>query len=1821
MDPRLDALAQRLAQNPQDAEALNAAYQHGQTDPRGYAMFLEKVAKDSRDPVYAAHWFSEAATVWTASLNDLHRAARALMSAVDRDPTHAGAAERLAALYQEKGDKRALVALLERRTQGIAKLLPGRPELRPELGKLYGELARFWAEELNQPEKALAAYKAAAEHDPENVEAIRRVRESLSAAGRWAEAIPYFEREQRALGGDRDAALALYLEEAEASRAAGKPEWVLRALRKARELDGDDPVLKQQVGATILEQIHAKVRVTDEARLEAARLFVELAETYGGEHGFSYSGCALECEPSNDRAAQLLMFYGEQLGQELGGAALLAEYLRANPGGAVASQARELVGRAVAAGQDELLDALEPPADADPRERVAALLELARGLSRKANKREALAKYREVLEVEPGQKEAVEFVEQHLRQGRKYAELRDVLLGASAAADAADEDKIRWLEEVASLCEGQLRDVDGALEARRRLLTLEASDDAADRLEKLLEKASRWDELAAFLERRAAETSDLERKLTAEKRAADIHTRERQDPLAAGEAWARVSRLTPGEAAALEAAVECFQEAERLDRAAALLAESLDSLQEDSSRIELGTKLGELRAALGAWGAAGEAYAEAAGLAQSTDLWRAAEDCFQRSNDWERAANAVGERAELTADPAARAELCALEADYLERVGDVAGVIERLERATELDPTNDALASRLETSLSDQGRTDAVVALLLRRAERLAELTHPDEALRRALRKRAAKLQLESLGDREGMRSSLLAVLEDGEDAEALRALAEDAESSGRAEDAADLLGRLIEVAPATERVELTLRQAGLLADGVGDIERALDGYRWVREREPGHPTALRALARLLREAEEHLEAAEVLEELLESAEGEAKLEVARSLADLYEGSLDQPEDALRVLEIVHGLDEEDFEAIERLSVLSERLERWEDFARYLALLAEVEGDEEEVSRMTLRLAEVLTKELGRPEEALRVLGEVADLGDPPCRDEFVRLGDELGKGGDVARKLVEWHLETSASPARAEALRGALERFVAEGANTEAIQVALDLVRTKAADTALAEQLEKLALQEKDLDALSVAHDLLVRELTGPSRAEEMVRQAEVLRRAGAAAEDALQQGEQGLSSVAPDEVEPLLERLAGLAEDDGQVIGLYERQVMRCKSPGDRLLALARAAEVAAERGALDRAREFYDIALAGGGQGDQVAILLERARAADAATKGGLRRILAEACVAGGEGARDGGRTRSFLLGQAATIAREELDDDQQAFQWLQEALVVHADEDRLDQLEALADAVGAPERAVEVIGGALEQVFDGPLVRLLLRRRALLRRDALADLAGAAEDFKRLHDLSPGDGEVAEQLEGLYEDLGDVRGLVGLYEDQILRSKDGAHRAELATKVARLWEGELDDAREAADAWRRVLRMKSGDEEAKAGLARAKAAMLGKPPPEEAPLPAPDTAASALDSEEEALPATATSDDASEGDAQPTEAAEEESPAVDEADAVAPEGGASEPEAVETVAAADEVAVPDTAPLEESPQAPEVLQAAPQGDDASLSAEAFRETLDEPGPESVAEVVDEAELDEAELAEAELAEAELAEAELDEVVAEAELGEPGPESVAEVVDEAELDEAELGEDEIGDAELTEDELFESAEEDVSDDAPQAREDDAIAEESPLAADSQEEVVADDLEGDGVPTEASALQLGPDELEAEASTESLDEIEELEEIDEDSIEATVRGAGGEERLSRPPPLPGAPPLPNLDGRPAAPAKTSLPPPPPPRAARLSAGPSLPPPLGTHPPASAIVGRVPAAPTASGPRPPPPPPPGASRRAPPPPPPPPTKKGNAVG
>src|SRR5215472_6610258 len=184
MDPsQIDALVHRLVSNPHDEQALGTAHQAGASDPKSYALLLERVGAETRDAAYASHWLSEAANVWSTTLGDAHRAARVLMQAIERDPTQRTAAERLAQLYREKGDVRALVALLERRAKALAPLAAESEENRAELTAMHVELGRLWGESLQQPKKALDNYRRALELDPSDQYALYGAREIHKALG------------------------------------------------------------------------------------------------------------------------------------------------------------------------------------------------------------------------------------------------------------------------------------------------------------------------------------------------------------------------------------------------------------------------------------------------------------------------------------------------------------------------------------------------------------------------------------------------------------------------------------------------------------------------------------------------------------------------------------------------------------------------------------------------------------------------------------------------------------------------------------------------------------------------------------------------------------------------------------------------------------------------------------------------------------------------------------------------------------------------------------------------------------------------------------------------------------------------------------------------------------------------------------------------------------------------------------------------------------------------------------------------------------------------------------------------------------------------------------------------------------------------------------------------------------------------------------------------------------------------------------------------------------------------------------------------------
>jgi cellulose synthase operon protein C len=1531
MDPtQVDSLVERLVKNPHDEEALSHAHQAGASDPKSYAMLLERVGAETTDAAYASHWLSEAAHVWSSTLGDAHRAARVLMQAIDRDPTQRAAADRLAQLYRDKGESKALVALLERRVKALSPLATDSAETRDELAAMHAELGKLWGESLQQPKKAAEHFRRASELDPSRAQPPRDTRKSSVPAELRNDAA---SRENGDATVNRDPLLMLssLREQANALRAAGDLVGATHALAAARELDAGDAAMQQEYGALIVERLAAGQNVPEQERATGAALLVALAEVYDGEHGLAYSAGALDIQPGHDRALQLYAYYARALQREEDVATRYVAYLQANPAGTMAADARWLLAASYeAAGQGaNAIQVLEPlRALGDPeataklrdlyaetgqrmpsvppappvstsrargmdRDAVRELLDSAQALAAEGARGEAYQRYRQVLDVDPGRVEALSWVEDYLRTKRDYPALRDVLLGAVRGAGQSLEERTRRLREVAGLCEGALRDTEGAVNAWKQIVAIDGGDEGARQsLTRLLEKTQRWDDLANLIEQDAAVEADVEKRIALEKKLATLHENKRRDPGSAAMAWARIADLTPGDDRAIATASKLFEQSRGVDQAARVIADNLPGVSDPIARASLLERLGRLREQLGDPESAGQSYAAAGDLQKNEKTWEAAERCFVAGAAWDRAAQAAIERAHLANNPKLQAQHFARGAEHFSLAGDESGVLAALERAADLDPTSDEHAQLLSDRYTAAAKWTELVQLLVTRGDRLT-----DKAKRVGVRRHAAKLFQEKIGDPEAARETWWKVLEDGDDQEALERLVDDAVTREQYEDATKLLRRLGKLtADPKERARIALREAELLAEGVGDVDAAVARYEGIlADIDPACRPALQAVADLQEARENPAAAVGALERELKVVEdvGE-RTQIAWRLARLYE-RLDDTKSAIRSLELVRQLDQDDFDALTRLCELCERTERWDKAADLLAQRIEVEADEAETASLTKRLSEVLADKLERGDEALAALTELADMGDQGIRDAYVSLGDRLGWRGIVATKLVDWWFDAEPSAERTASLRGAFERFVEVGREQDAVRVACEIARSKGADRALAEHLERLSTKIQDLDALSVAHDLLVRDLTGMDRARELARQAEARVAANSPRLEAIQHGEGGLAGIPPGEAEEILERLAAIAEDPNDVIDVYERQVTRCRAPSDRVAALARAAQVAVAKGEPDRARRFFDLALSGAPTDEMVATLESAAGDCDEQTGGdALRRILCAAMAAGGQGARDGGRTRGALTRRAALLVYRGLGDVDQAVRWLGDSLIAHVDPATLDALDGLAADVGDPRRAETTLSRALDEVFDGPLVRQLLARRAKLRRDDLGDRAGAAADLKKLHELSPSDQHVTDELTALFTELGDHRGLVLLWEDLILRGKEMTVRAELARKVARMWEGELADPREAADAWRRVLRMKAGDTDATAGLDRAKANMLLHKPevslPVEMEPPPPSPPVEALHPVESKPPAEPTleAEPAQSGDARPTpvpEAGEPEPPAAQEPAAAA------------------------------------------------------------------------------------------------------------------------------------------------------------------------------------------------------------------------------------------------------------------------------------------------------------------------------------------------
>jgi tetratricopeptide (TPR) repeat protein len=1452
MNPHMDEIVRRLVANPNDDGALGAAYSDGQRDPRGYATILERVGELTPDATYAAHWLAEAAQVWSTTLGDPRRAATLLMKAIERDPASDVASDRLAALYRDKGDHRALVALYERRAKALAAVARDDAALTHRLSVLHEDLGRLWQEPpLSQPRKAIENYRKAFEVDPTAVTAIYAARELLKAQGDLQQALPLYELEIRAIDDD-GRKLALLRDEAALRGEAGDAKGASAALRSAHRLASDDTGLAYELAASIVARILAGEAVDPSERAEAATILIDLSESYDGEHGLAYAEAALDAEPGNDRAMQLAAHFAGGLGRSVD--PRWSGYLAANPQGVLATDGRRRLAESYQrqGKLEAALQVLEPMRDdpelaellgdlyakagktkelaahldrhsasLPPAERLAKQLEIAELLAKKGDKKSALAKYREVLEVEPDHPEALAFVEDSLRAARQYKELRDVLLAAARSPGAPLDSRRAQLREVAALSE-QLKDPDAAIAAFRQLLSIDRSDDAARAaLRKLLEKGQRWDDLAGLLESEALVAIDDEERIVLEKKLAELHEQKRGDKIAAAEALLRAHGHAPKDDALLSRAIELLVAGGDLARAAEALDEGVFGLDPGPAKGTLLVRLGELRSQAGDHARAADAFSDAGALLHDAAIFARAEEAAVAAERFDLAAAAAGHRGDLARDPTTQAQLRVVEAQHLARAGDPSSAIERLEQAVDLAPLDDVFAEHLERAYEQEGRFEDLGAFLERRADDAA-----DPQLAAARYKRAALFKRDRLLDPDGARALLLRVVEGGDDPEALALLADDAVAREDHAAALELLARIERTTEhRAEKIVAALRQASIQADRRSDVDAALAIYARVLELDDRCREALQAIADLQEGRQRYPEAADALERDLElAAPGEEKAAIARRLGEIYIEQTRELGKSLAAYEVVVREDPEDFAALQKLRELSERAAKWPRVVELLDAQIEVEGDDDEIAILTARRAEILADHLGRVDDALRSLAELAAAGSSVAREVAIGIADRHGADDAVAGMILSWARATGG----AEGLRllgMAFDRFLAAGAKDRALEIAADILRSpRGKDLAFLEGVEPLAVEARQVELVLEIHDRRAAIASGPARGEELVRQAEVRAALGIDPQEALEHGELGLATIPPADAEPFLDRLAAIATAPLAAIEIYERYVGRAKAPTDRAAAIVRAygqAIARADGGALvvEKARELAEAALAISSEIDPIDALWSVADRIDREQGRVDHRRALVAVVAGSTaGPRDGGKTRAANLRRLADRVRSELDDPEGALELLTQSLIVHVDQAALDAVEEAAG--DDPSRAEAILSRALEEVFDGPLVRQLLSRRATLREERLGDVDGALRDLKKLHELAPADAGITERYRALLTSANDYRGLIQLHEDQILRSKDQALRADHARAIARLWEERLGDAREAADAWRRVLRLKPQDPEATEGLDRAK-----------------------------------------------------------------------------------------------------------------------------------------------------------------------------------------------------------------------------------------------------------------------------------------------------------------------------------------------------------------------------------------------------------------
>ncbi|MFB6262603.1 MAG: tetratricopeptide repeat protein, partial [Bradymonadaceae bacterium] len=217
--------------------------------------------------------------------------------------------------------------------------------------------------------------------------------------------------------------------------------------------------------------------------------------------------------------------------------------------------------------------------------------------------------YRQALELEPGDEQALASLDDLYEQQQRWADLADIL--RRRIEEAYDEGKLVDLRlRLAKLLQHDLEALDEAVVVYRELLDTEPGhEEALSELEQIHRQREEWQDLYDVLQRRVDATMDPEIQAACYTEMARLAEERLDRPFDAVDLWNSVLDLEPDDRTALEALEDLYIDQERWEDLVEILDREVELADDPEERAELnrllgtvwGEKLGNDGPALEAW--------------------------------------------------------------------------------------------------------------------------------------------------------------------------------------------------------------------------------------------------------------------------------------------------------------------------------------------------------------------------------------------------------------------------------------------------------------------------------------------------------------------------------------------------------------------------------------------------------------------------------------------------------------------------------------------------------------------------------------------------------------------------------------------------------------------------------------------------------------------------------------------------------------------------------------------------------------------------------------------------------------------------------------------------------------------------------------------------------------------------------------------------------------------------------------------------------------------------------------------------------------------